>query len=108
MGGEQGTKEVANYVLSLSGSRHDAQLAAAGRDKFAACAACHGPEGKGNPVLGAPNLSDKVWLYGGTEAAVAESIAKGRNGQMPAQKGALSEAKIHVLTAYVYGLSAQK
>lgn len=108
VGGEQGTKEVANYVLSLSGSRHDAQLAAAGRDKFAACAACHGPEGKGNPVLGAPNLSDKVWLYGGTEAAVAESIAKGRNGQMPAQKDALSEAKIHVLTAYVYGLSAQK
>jgi len=105
VGGEQGAKEVANYVLSLSGSPHDAQLAAAGKEKFAACAACHGPEGKGNPALGAPNLTDQVWLYGGTEAAVIASITKGRSGQMPAQKGTLSEAKIHLLTAYVYGLS---
>jgi cytochrome c oxidase cbb3-type subunit 3 len=107
VGGEQGAKEVANYVLSLSGSTHDAQLAAAGRDKFAACAACHGPEGKGNPAMGAPNLTDKTWLYGGTEAAIVEGINKGRSGQMPAQKGVLSDAKIHLLTAYVYGLSKQ-
>jgi cytochrome c oxidase cbb3-type subunit 3 len=108
VGGEQGTKEVANYVLSLSGSPHDAQLAAAGKDKFVACAACHGMDGKGNPALGAPNLTDKTWLYGGTEAAIVETIAKGRSGQMPAQKDNLSEAKIHLLTAYVYGLSTKK
>jgi len=108
VGGEQGTKEVANYVLSLSGSPHDAQLAAAGKDKFVVCAACHGPEGKGNPAMGAPNLTDKTWLYGGTQAAIIETITKGRNGQMPAQKDNLSEAKIHLLTAYVYSLSAGK
>lgn len=108
VGGDQGAKEVANYVLSLSNSQHDAQLAAAGQAKFVACAACHGMDGKGNPALGAPNLTDKVWLYGSTEAAIVETINKGRSGQMPAQKEALSEAKIHLLTAYVYGLSGGK
>lgn len=105
VGGEQGAKEVANYVLSLSGRPHDATLAAAGKEKFAVCAACHGPDGKGNQAIGAPNLTDNVWLYGGTEAAIIETITKGRNGQMPAQKDKLSEAKIHLLAAYVYGLS---
>ena len=105
IGGEQGVKEVANFVLSLSGSPHDAQLAAAGKDKFVVCAACHGPEGKGNPALGAPNLTDKTWLYGGSLATIMETITKGRNGQMPAQKDNLSEAKIHLLAAYVYSLS---
>lgn len=105
IGGEQGAKEVANYVLSLSGSKHDAQLAAAGKEKFVVCAACHGPDGKGNQAIGAPNLTDKTWLYGGSEAAIIETITKGRQGQMPAQKDNLSPAKIHLLTAYVYSLS---
>jgi cytochrome c oxidase cbb3-type subunit 3 len=105
IGGEQGAKEVANYVLSLSGSKHDPQLAAAGKEKFVVCAACHGPDGKGNQAIGAPNLTDKTWLYGGTEAAIIETITKGRQGQMPAQKDNLSPAKIHLLTAYVYSLS---
>ncbi|MHB1244830.1 MAG: cytochrome-c oxidase, cbb3-type subunit III [Sulfuriferula sp.] len=107
--GTQGAKEVANYVLSLSRSKHDATLAAAGRDKFATyCAACHQPDGKGSQVIGAPNLTDKVWLYGGSEATVIETITKGRNGHMPAQLGKLGAAKVHLLAAYVYGLSQDK
>ena len=107
--GDQGTREVANYVLSLSASKHDATLAAAGRDKFATyCAACHQPDGKGSQVIGAPNLTDKVWLYGGSEATIIETITKGRNGNMPAQLGKLGEAKVHLLAAYVYGLSQDK
>ncbi len=104
VGGDQGVKEVANYVLSLSGSPHDAQLAAAGQAKFVACAACHGEDGKGNTMMGAPNLTDKTWLYGGSEATIMESINKGRSGNMPAQLQALGEAKVHILAAYVYGL----
>jgi len=104
LGGEQGVKEVANYVLSLSGSPHDAQLAAAGKDKFAVCAACHTPEGTGNHALGSANLTDKTWLYGGDEATIMQTITNGRNGKMPAQLQALGKAKIHILAAYVYGL----
>ena len=105
---EQGVKEVASYVLSMSGRKHDAQLAAAGRPKFEQnCAACHQSNGKGNQALGAPDLTDNVWLYGGSEKTVIETITKGRNGVMPAQKDALNEAKIHLLAAYVYGLSQQ-
>ncbi len=107
IGGEQGVKEVANYVLSLSGRPHDAQLAAAGKEKFVVCAACHGPDGKGNQAIGAPNLTDNIWLYGGSLATIMETITKGRQGQMPAQKDNLSPAKIHLLTAYVYSLSHQ-
>ncbi|MDP2964274.1 MAG: cytochrome-c oxidase, cbb3-type subunit III [Sulfurimicrobium sp.] len=107
--GDAGVKEVANYVFSLSGHKHDASLAAAGKPKFdQTCAACHMPEGTGMHALGAPNLTDKVWLYGSSEAAVIETIAKGRNGVMPAWKDFLSEAKIHLLAAYVYGLSEGK
>ncbi|BBP05013.1 hypothetical protein TPL01_19130 [Sulfuriferula plumbiphila] len=107
--GEQGTKQVASYVLSLSGSKHDATLAAAGRDKFATyCAACHQADGKGTQAMGAPNLTDKVWLYGGSEATIIETITKGRNGHMPAQLDKLGNAKVHLLAAYVYGLSQGK
>lgn len=107
--GEQGTQQVANYVLSLSGSKHDATLAAAGRDKFATyCAACHQADGKGTQAMGAPNLTDKVWLYGGSEATIIETITKGRNGHMPAQLDKLGAAKVHLLAAYVYGLSQGK
>ncbi len=111
--GPQGTKEVANYVLSLSGRRHDAALAATGRTKFAEnCAACHTPEGTGMQAIGSPNLTDKIWLYGGSEAAIIETITKGRNGAMPRLDQTLGttsnkEAKLLLLTAYVYGLSRQ-
>lgn len=109
--GVQGTKEVAHYVMSLSGKTHDAALAAAGKPKFAEnCAACHMPDGTGMQAMGAPNLTDKVWLYGGSEAAIIEGIAKGRHGVMPSLAQLLGttsnkEAKQHLLTAYVYGLS---
>jgi cytochrome c oxidase cbb3-type subunit III len=107
LGGDEGVKEVANYVLSLSGSPHDVALAAKGKGKFAICAACHGPEGKGNPQIGAPNLTDRTWLFGGSEKAVMETITKGRASQMPAHKDLLGEAKVHLLAAYVYGLSLE-
>ncbi len=106
--GEQGVKQVANYVLSLSGRPHDAVLASAGKNIFASnCAVCHGPEGKGNQTIGAPNLTDRIWLYGGSEKTIMETIAKGRHGVMPAWKNRLGEGKIHLLAAYVYSLSLQ-
>jgi cytochrome c oxidase cbb3-type subunit 3 len=93
-------------VLSLSGLAHDSIRAARGKEKFAQnCAACHGPDGKGNPALGAPNLTDKVWLYSGSEAEISATITNGRNNQMPAWKDFLGEPKVHVLAAYVWSLS---
>lgn len=106
--GEDGIKNVANYVLSLSGRTHDAVRAAQGKEIFATnCAMCHGPDGKGNPALGAPNLTDNVWLYGGGETTIIQTIAKGRNGVMPAWGQFLGENKVHVLAAYVYAMSGQ-
>ncbi len=104
VGGEAGAKAVANYVLSLGGKPHDAALAAAGKDKFAACEACHGADGKGNKAAGFPDISDNVWQYGGSESAIVQSIMKGRKGVMPAQLEALGESKVHLLAAYVWGL----
>ena len=104
VGTAEDVKDVANYVLSLSGRTHDELRAQRGKPKFALCAACHGAEGKGNPLLGAPNLTDKIWLYGGSEAAIIETITKGRNGVMPAHKDTLGEAKVHLLAAYVLSL----
>ena len=109
LGGEQGVKEVAAFVISLSGREVDATAAEAGKAKFAMCAACHGAEGKGSAEmgipLGAPNLTDNVWLYGGSPRAVETSIANGRAGVMPAWDKILGEQKVHVISAYVYSLS---
>jgi len=105
--GEAGVKEVAHYVLSLSGASHDPALAARGKEKFTVCAACHGPDGKGNQTIGAPNLTDNIWLFGGSEKTVMETIIKGRISQMPAHKDLLGEAKVHLLAAYVYSLSLE-
>ena len=98
-------KNVAQYVLSLSGSPHDSLQAALGKSKFAACAACHGMDGKGNPALGAPNLTDDIWLHGYGEAAIVAMVNNGKVNQMPAQADKLTEAQIHVLASYVWGLS---
>lgn len=104
--GEDKVKDVANYAMSLSGKKHDADRAARGKETFTAvCAACHGPDGKGNQAMGAPNLTDNVWLYGGTEKTIIETVTNGRNNQMPAWKDFLGDGKVHLLTAYVYGLS---
>ena len=106
LGGTEGVFNVAEYVLSLSGKRVDQTAAEAGKVKFQQlCVACHGPEGKGNPALGAPNLTDNVWLYGGSQKTVMESIEKGRSGRMPAHAEFLGEAKAHLLAAYIYSLS---
>jgi cytochrome c oxidase cbb3-type subunit 3 len=106
--GEQGVEEVTAYVLSLSGRKVNEKDAAAGEMKFAMCAACHGADGKGNYAFGAPNLTDDVWLYGGSKRAVTETITNGRAGVMPAWKDILGEDKVHLLTAYVYSLSQDK
>jgi cytochrome c oxidase cbb3-type subunit 3 len=104
--GSDGTRNVTHYVLQMAGRTHDELKAAQGRELFATnCAACHGADGKGNPALGAPNLTDDVWLYGGGETTIMESITKGRNGQMPAWGEFLGPNKTHLLAAYVYGLS---
>ncbi len=99
-------KNVAQYVLSLSGSAHDSARAALGQEKFAVCAACHGPDGKGMQALGSANLTDKTWLHGpGTEKTILAMVNGGMTNVMPAQGSKLTEAQIHVLTAYVWGMS---
>jgi cytochrome c oxidase cbb3-type subunit 3 len=98
-------KNLANYVLSLSGSPHDSVRSQLGKSKFMACAACHGVDGKGNQTVGAPNLTDKVWLHGYGEEAILAMVNQGKTNQMPAQKDRLTDSQIHVLTAYVWGLS---
>jgi cytochrome c oxidase cbb3-type subunit 3 len=105
IGSDNDVRNVAHYVMSLSNSAHDPIKAAIGKSKFATCAACHGSNGKGNQALGAPNLTDKTWLYGGGIDMVMETINKGRENQMPAHKAILNDAKIHLLTAYVWSLS---
>ena len=98
-------KNVANYVLSLSGGPHNAAAAQLGKAKFVVCAACHGPDGKGNQTIGAPNLTDKVWLHGWGEAAIVAMINGGKTNVMPAFGERLSAEQIHVLAAYVWSLS---
>lgn len=109
VGSDEDVKDVAHYVLRLAGRTHDSLRAARGGEKFkTVCVACHGPEGKGNPQLGAPNLTDDVWLHGGSENAIIETISKGRKSEMPAHKNLLDEGKIHLLAAYVYSLSQEE
>jgi cytochrome c oxidase cbb3-type subunit 3 len=106
VGSADDVKNVAQYVLSLSGLPHDSARAALGQEKFVICAACHGPDGKGMQAVGSANLTDKIWLHGpGTEKTILEMINNGKVNVMPAQAGRLTEAQIHVLTAYIWGLS---
>jgi cytochrome c oxidase cbb3-type subunit 3 len=105
VGSPEDVRNVANYVLSLSGSPHNNIAAELGRPKFAVCAACHGANGKGTQALGAPNLTDKVWLHGWGEDAIVAMVTKGKTNVMPAHGARLTPEQIHVLTAYVWGLS---
>jgi cytochrome c oxidase cbb3-type subunit 3 len=98
-------KNVANYVLSLSGSPHDSVRANLGKEKFGVCAACHGADAKGNQALGSPNLTDNIWLHGFGEAAIISMVTNGKVNVMPAQGGKFTDAQIRVLAAYVWGLS---
>jgi cytochrome c oxidase cbb3-type subunit III len=106
--GADGIDEVVQYALSLSGRKVDESLAAKGKDRFVVCAACHGPDGKGNQLVGAPNLTDDIWLYGNSTKIVTETLTYGRNGVMPSFKNTLGEKKIHLVAAYVYSLSLDK
>ncbi|MNM77106.1 Cbb3-type cytochrome c oxidase subunit CcoP [compost metagenome] len=98
--------DVAQYVRSLSGLSSDPIRASRGEGTFkSTCAACHGAGGKGNQALGAPNLSDNVWLYGSSEGSIVDAILKGHNNHMPAHEEILTPERIRMLTAYVWGLS---
>lgn len=104
--GEVMVNNLTEYVLGISGQPHDAKLAAAAEPIFkSTCAACHGADGKGNQGIGAPNLTDAIWLHGGTRADIHATIHDGRQGAMPAWDKRLSEDDIHVTAAYVYSLS---
>ncbi len=106
--GEEGVKDVANYVRSLSGLPADSLRAQRGVDIFQQnCVACHGPEAKGNQLIGAPNLTDKTWLYSSHEAAIMDTVRNGRMNKMPSFREFLGEEKVHVLAAYVLSLSKQ-
>ncbi|MEV4782415.1 cytochrome-c oxidase, cbb3-type subunit III [Burkholderia sp. LMU1-1-1.1] len=105
LGSDKDVENVAHYVLSLSGSTADPIKAVFGKGKFGACMACHSAGGTGNQTLGAPNLTDKIWLFGGSAETVMETIRKGRNATMPAFEDFLGDAKVHVLAAYVWSLS---
>ena len=104
--GDQGIAETTEYLLQINSRDADEAQAEVGEKHFATyCAACHGADGKGNPMLGAPNLTNGIWLYGGNREQIAHSLRAGRNGQMPAFQDTLSEDKIHIITAYVYSLN---
>lgn len=106
VGSADDVKNLANYVLSLSGAPHNQVAAQLGKSKFGACAACHGADGKGNPAVGAPNLTDKVWLHGwGSEAMIVGMIANGKTNVMPQHATRLTADQIRVLAAYVWSLS---
>ncbi len=106
--GAKTVNDLVQYVLSLSGQPHNAAMAKAAEPVFAStCAACHGKDGTGNQTIGAPNLTDDVWKWGGTEAEIHRTIDGGRQGHMPTWSKRLSDSQIHVLAAYVYHLSHQ-
>jgi cytochrome c oxidase cbb3-type subunit III len=98
--------DMVHYMLAFSGRSDDEAAASRGEAMYqTACAACHGADAKGNQQVGAPNLTDNVWLYGGTAKRIKHTLLYGRAGVMPAQADKLSEEKIHLLTAYVMSLS---
>lgn len=107
--GEERLAHLTEYVLSVSGQEHNAESAQVGAGLFAQnCASCHGKDAKGLHAMGAPNLTDAIWLYDGSRAGILDTLRKGRMNQMPAQKDLLRDEKIHVLTAYVYSQSLEQ
>ena len=107
--GEEGIRNVTGYVRTLAGRDIPEGINVdieQGQKLFAAnCVACHGPEGKGTQAMGAPNLTDNVWLYGSSFAQIQQTLRYGRIGRMPAQEEILGNDKVHLLAAYVYSLS---
>ncbi|MEM9385573.1 MAG: cytochrome-c oxidase, cbb3-type subunit III [Pseudomonadota bacterium] len=103
--GEDGVAEVVEYVRSLSGLDHEGTMAVAGKSRFdMMCAACHGAKAEGNPLFGAPNLSDQTWLYGSSRGVLTQTITNGRNGMMPAHTPLIGEDRVRLVAAYVYQL----
>lgn len=93
------------YVISLSSPEHDVAAASAGAELFADnCSSCHGAAALGDPEIGAPNLADAIWLYGGDRETITYSIANARFGVMPAWGQRLSEEDVRAVSAYVHGL----
>lgn len=105
VGGAADVSDVAEYVLSLSGSPHDAAAAARGAPRFVVCAACHGADGKGNQAIGSANLTDDIWLHGRGKAAIVAMVEHGKTNVMPAQEHRLTSEQIHVVGAFVWSLS---
>lgn len=104
--GETGVNEVASYVVSLSGSKAPPDWVGAGQQRFQTlCAGCHGADAKGNPMLGAPNLTDEIWLHGGDFDSVRATVTNGRDSQMPAHQDLLGDTKVKLLAAYVLSLN---
>ncbi len=102
---EEEIGDLVAHVQAISGQEADAAMAAAGATLFADnCASCHGDDGTGGRDFGAPNLTDAIWLYGGDEATLTETISNARFGVMPAWTGRLSEADIRAVATYVHGL----
>jgi cytochrome c oxidase cbb3-type subunit III len=107
--GENGVNEVASYVVSLSGAKAPIDWVNAGQARFQTlCVACHGADARGNSLLGAPNLTDNVWLHGGDFDTVRATIANGRDNQMPAHQDMLGDTKVKLLAAYVLSLSSER
>jgi len=103
--GEDGVEQVTEYVMQLSGQEADASKATEGQQKFGMfCIACHGADGTGNPILGAPDLSNDIWLYRGDRETIMQALHDGRDGKMPAFEGQLTEGKRRLLAAYVMSL----
>ena len=101
-------KAVVEYVQSLHTNEGDAEKLALGKEKYGVfCVSCHGLEGTGNKALGAPDLTNNIWLYGGSDRALLETLRNGRTGNMPAHGDFLGADKVHLLSAYVYSLSRQ-
>jgi cytochrome c oxidase cbb3-type subunit III len=105
VGTDEDIRNLTHYVLSLSGSPADPLRVSAGKPKFAVCAACHGADGKGNQALGAPNLTDNIWLHGWGERAVMNAINNGINNAMPPQENKFTPEQVRILAAYVLSLS---
>jgi cytochrome c oxidase cbb3-type subunit 3 len=105
VGGADEVRNLANYVLSLSNAPHDSVRAGLGKSKFVACAACHGQDGKGNQTIGAPNLTDDIWLHGFGENTIVAMVNGGKNNVMPSQRAKFNDGQLKVLSSYVWSLS---
>lgn len=106
---EEGVEQVTSYVLSLAGREVDETSASLGKSRFMQfCTVCHGADGKGRTMFGAPDLTNEIWLYGNSRSRIEDVIAKGRNGVMPAFEHKLGKDRVHILAAYVKSLSANR